>query len=245
MGEIKLTEDDQFFKFKRQNKALLFIDGNYMINISRILSIKIDMENLFDELSKEFFRQKTYWYSALESNLDRSNNTFRFLDRLHYIPRTKVYIGRLTRNTQGHFLSALKTDAGIALSVGMVEQAMLKECDYILLVAGDPQYIPAVRTAQRYGCIVRLIVPKELGDLRPHHELVKVADEKFEMDSDFLYGFEYMTESQYYEEEDKEDIVLLSDEDESEDPTVVIPTEKKDDDQKQSETLEAQIENGD
>ena len=61
MGEIKLTADDQFFKFKRQNKALLFIDGNYMINISRILSIKIDMENLFDELSKEFFRQKTYW----------------------------------------------------------------------------------------------------------------------------------------------------------------------------------------
>lgn len=184
-----------------------------MINISRALSLKIDMENLLDEVSKEFFRQKTYWYTALESNLERSNSAFRFLDRLRYIPRTKVYVGRMTRNTQGHYGSALKTEAGVALSVGMVEQAMLKTCDYILLVAGDPQYIPAVKTAQRYGCIVRLIVPKEIGDLRPHHELVKVADEKFDMEPEFLYGFEYITESQDYEEEEEDDEELtVSDE---------------------------------
>ena len=82
MGEVNLVEKDQYFKFKSQQKALLFIDGNYMINISRILSLKIDMEALFDELSKEFFRKRTYWYSALESTLDRSNSTFRFQDNV-------------------------------------------------------------------------------------------------------------------------------------------------------------------
>lgn len=206
MGEVEMTEEDQFFKFKRQYKALLFVDGNYMINISRALSLKIDMEKLLDEVSKEFFRQRTYWYTALESNLERSSSAFRFLDRLRYIPRTKVFVGRLTRNIHSHYGTALKTDAGVALSVGLVEQAMLKACDYILLVAGDPQYIPAIKTAQRYGCIVRLIVPKDIGDLRPHHELVKVADEKFEMDPEFLYEFEYITESEDYEDDDNEEL---------------------------------------
>ena len=206
MGEVELTGENQFFTIKSQNKAILFIDGNYMINMSRALSLKIDMENLFDELSKEFFRKKTYWYSALESNLDRSNSTFRFLDRLQYIPRTKVYVGRMSKNSQGAFDTALKTDAGTALSIGMVEQSILKSCDYILLIAGDPKYIPAIRTAQRYGCIVRLIVPKQVGDLRPHNELVKMADEKFEIDPEFLYGFEYLSESQYYDEDEKENV---------------------------------------
>lgn len=226
-----MTEDEQFFKFKQQNKASLFIDGNYMINISRALSLKIDMENLLDEVSKEFFRQRTYWYTALEANLERSNSAFRFLDRLRYIPRTKVYVGRMTRTAQGHYGTALKTDAGVALSVGMVEQAMLKACDYILLVAGDPQYIPAIKTAQRYGCIVRLIVPKDIGDLRPHHELVKVADEKFEMHPEFLYEFEYITESQDYEEDDNDELTKSDPQD--------------NDNEELKDSLETEIENKD
>lgn len=234
MGEVILTDEVQVFKFKAQNKALVFIDGNYMINISRALSLKIDMENLIDDLSKEFFRHKTYWYSALESNLDRSNSAFRFLDRLQYIPRTKVYVGRMGKDAQGHFDTALKTDAGIALSIGMVEQAMLKSCDYILLVAGDSKYTPAIKSAQQYGCIVRLIVPKQLGDLRPHHELVKTADELFEMSSEYLYGFEYGTDTQYYEEDGKDKLV----QDDKIDET-------KDDIEELEDTMEVEIKNDD
>ncbi|MHA2028559.1 MAG: NYN domain-containing protein [Candidatus Kariarchaeaceae archaeon] len=237
-----MTEDDQFFKFKRQNKTLLFIDGNYMINISRALSLKLDIEKLFDELSKEFFRQKTYWYSALESNLDRSNSTFRFLDRLRYIPRTKVYAGRFARKQHGHFDSALRTDAGIALAAGIVEQAMLKTAEYIILIAADPQYVPAVRIAQRYGCLVRLVAPKMLGDLHPHPELVKTVDEMFEIDSEFLEKFEYGATEQYYEDID-DDLNI------DEDGDIDIPKDSIDKDsiigENVSESLEVQIDDED
>ncbi len=194
-------EDEQYIKFKEMDNAMLFVDGNYMINISRNLNIKIDMEKLFDHLTKGMFRYRTHWYSALESSLDRTNNAYRFLDRLRYIPRTKVYAGRLSKRPIGHYETALKTDAGVALSVTMVEQAFSKSANYFLLIAGEPEYIPAVRAVQKYGGIVKLVYPGHFGDLRPHPELVKIVDERFIMDADFLHKFEYIQQYEYDTEE--------------------------------------------
>lgn len=163
-----------------------------MINISRALSLKIDMERLFNDITKEFFRQKTFWYSAIESNLERSNSTFRFLDRLRYIPRTEVYIGRLSRRHSGNYDTALRNDAGSAMIASIVEQALLKTSDYIIIIAGDPEYIPAIRIAQKNGCIVKLVTPSNLSEFRPHSELSKVVDERFFMDTDYILEFEYL-----------------------------------------------------
>ena len=200
-----MTEEDRYFKFRNQNKAILFVDGNYMINISRALSLKIDMERLFDDITKEFFRQKTYWFSAIESNLERSNSTFRFLDRLKYIPRTEVYIGRLTKRYSGNYESALRNDAGSAMIAGIVEQSMMKTADYIIIIGSDPEYIPAIRVAQKHGCLVRLVSPANLSDFRPHSELSKVVDERIFIETEFLLKFEYIEERDQNFEENLDD----------------------------------------
>lgn len=200
MNLILSNDENQYFKFKRQSNAILFVDGNYMISISKSLSLKIDIERLFDHLTKQFFRKRTYWYSAIESSLDRSNNIFRFLDRLRYIPRTKVYAGRLSSRQVGHYDSALRTDAGSALIVTMVEQAMLKNAEYFILVAKGPEYIPAIRAVQRHGGIVLLISLNAPGDLRSHPELSKITDEHLILDEDTLQEFEYRSENEYYDD---------------------------------------------
>lgn len=198
-------EEEQYFKFREQAKAALFIDGNYMLNISRVLNIKLDMEQLFDEITKGLYRFRTYWYSALESSLDRNNNAYRFLDRLKYIPRTRVYAGRMTKRSQGHYESALRTDAGIALAIKMVEVAEETDLDYIILIAGDPEYVPAIRSAQRKGILVRLVYPEYMGDLDPHPDLQKAVDERNGMDSAYLQDFEYINEYEYDDDEEDED----------------------------------------
>jgi uncharacterized LabA/DUF88 family protein len=229
------AEEEQYFKFKEMTNAILFVDGNYMINISRAMSLKIDMEQLFDHLTKGMFRFRTYWYSALESNLDRSNNAYRFLDRLRYIPRTKVYAGRFSKKSIGHYETALRTDAGIALSVTMVEQVLNTKADFVLLIAGDPEYIPAIRSVQRNGAIVRLVYPDEFGDLRPHPELAKIVDERVAMDAEFLQQFEYV--QQYdYEQEKGYDLEYIDTEDEG---SLEVESEAP---EQQEDTLEEDIE---
>ncbi len=217
---------------KINKECILFIDGNFLINISRSLSIKLDMERLFEELCGNLHRKRTYWFSALDqSSLDRSNNAFRFLDRLRYIPRTKVYAGRLTRKTSTHhYETTLRTDAGISLAVTMVEKAIMKEAEYIVLVAGDPEFVPAVRTAQRYGAIVKVLVPQYVTDIRIHTELQKIADEQIIIDPDYLKQFEYSPQIDFDVEEDfvediKEDEIIKEDiVDELNDNTDSIPS---------------------
>lgn len=234
--------DDQIFKFREQRKAILFIDGNYLIDISKRLSIKLDMEKLFNEFSKGMYLLRTYWFSAIESSLDRANNTYRFLDRLRYIPRTQVFAGKLTkRQDNQNSDSALKTDAGINLAVSMVEKAINKEADTIILVAGDPEYIPAIRVAQRYGVIVKVVAAKYLGDLRIHSDLQKVADEIDLLETEMLQKFEYIPSFDFdvdYEVEEEETItdeMIDEVEEEEKEHDIIVSQEYSDKDPDESE----------
>jgi len=201
-----ILEKEQFFAFKKQSSAALFIDGNYMLSLSRLLNIKLDMEKLFDHLTINYFRFRTYWYSALESSLDRNNNAYRFLDRLRYIPRTRVYVGRMTKRSQGHYESALRTDAGVSLALSMVDVAKTGKVDYIFMIAGDPEYVPAVRAAQREGVLIRLLFPEGLDDrnLEVHPDLLKAVDERVGLKKSTLEEFEYISEYQEYEDDYEE-----------------------------------------
>ena len=174
-----------------------------MLQISRQLNIKLDMEKLFDVITTNFFRFRTYWYSALESSLDRNNNAYRFLDRLRYIPRTRVYVGRMTKRSQGHYETALRTDAGISMALSMVEIAKTKKIDYIFLIAADPEYVPAIRAVQSEGVIVRLLFPENLDDrlLEVHPDLLKAVDERKGLSQNQLEEFEYVNEYEEYEDD--------------------------------------------
>ena len=215
--------------FKPMPDALLFIDGNYLIQLSKSLSIKLDMEKFFDSVCSGFYRKRTYWYSALDGGAERSNNTFRFLDRLRYIPRTKVYAGRLSKKPSPsiHYVSALQTDAGISLATTLVEKAIQKEAQYFILVTNDPEYAPAIRMVQRYGGIVILIVPQYIGDIRVHSELQKVSDELIGIGPPYLEQFEYDPIMDYDESESKDeplspDEVILDDEEADEDEGEIV-----------------------
>lgn len=212
-----ISDKEQIFTFREQRSAALYIDGNYMLGLSRALNIKLDMEKLFDDLTSGFFRFRTYWYSALESSLDRNNNAYRFLDRLRYIPRTRVYVGRMTKRSQGHYESALRTDAGISLSLSMLELAKTGKVDYIFVIAGDPEYVPAIRAVQREGVLVRLLYPEGISDrqLEVHPDLLKAVDERNGLSTSHLQEFEYINEySDYADDDDLDEIDYTEYEDE-------------------------------
>ncbi len=228
---------DKVFNFKPMPDALLFIDGNYLIQLSRSLSIKLDMEKFFDNICDGFYRKRTYWYSALDGGAERSNNTFRFLDRLRYIPRTKVYAGRLSKKPSPsiHYVSALQTDAGISFATTLVEKAIHKEAQYFILVTNDPEYAPAVRMVQRYGGIVILVVPQYIGDTRVHSELQKVSDELIEIDPPYLEQFEYDPILDYDDSKISEDPL-------SDDEIILEDGEANEDEDEMVEDIEEEVE---
>lgn len=225
----------EYFKFTQQKKVMIFVDGNYMVNLSRALSIKIDMENLLNEITSEFFRQKTYWFSALEYNIDRNNNAFRFLDRLRYIPRTQVYTGKLTKRQGGNYETAFRTDAGSAMVATMMEQAMKHQADYFILIGIDPEFIPVVKMVQHNGILVRLVTADAHGELRAHPELTKIVDERNFLSEDFLHDFEYHSTNQYLDDEDEDEYY-------DEDDDVKSIDEKFEDEEELEEDLEEDLE---
>ncbi len=191
-------------EFSPKPRVALYVDGNYLLAVTRALNIKLDVEAFFTAITKDAYRLRTYWFSALESSLDRNNNAYRFLDRLRYIPRTKVYVGRMTKRSHGHYETALRTDAGISLGISMLELAQTGTIDAIYIVAADPEYVPALRAVQKLGLLVKLVYPTNLDDrsLEIHPDLLKNVDERIQISSAEMLNYEYI--SNYQDDTDKD-----------------------------------------
>lgn len=183
-------------------KAAVQIDGAYL---ERMLSEEhsspaIDYSKLVNKLvntvitnsEPDLFLLRTYYYHALpwigrspnEQEIEMHKKKQGFFTRLEHLPRFDVYLGRTQRivNDDGTY-SYQQKGVDVMMAAQMVEMAARGLINHLILLAPDGDYAPAVRIVKSFGVVVHLAHGQRPA---PAAELVKVADERIELDSDFL-----------------------------------------------------------
>jgi len=147
-------------------RVAIFIDGNnFYFGLRKIYgknkSLKdFDFEKFAQFLAGEDKVVSIYYYNAL---LDKENNPKKyksqkeFFDNLKKIPNFNLVLCKLLkRNITGtdKFYYIIKED-DIHMAVDMVENACDDKFDVGILVSGDGDFVPAVRSVKKNGKFVK------------------------------------------------------------------------------------------
>ncbi len=160
---------------------------------------RIELRRFLDDLvtRQGYWRKRTYWFDALpwcgrgstEEDRRRRDKKHRFLDSLAYFPRTEIYRGRVVRRVptpEGDGSPVyVQKQVDVLLSLKMAEIAFRGDVKFISLIAGDSDFVPAVRLAKNAGVVVTLIFASMKGVLT-HNELKREADERIELTPDLI-----------------------------------------------------------
>ena len=161
-------------------KAAIFIDGGYL---NRVLKDyfgepNIDYVKLCDAICNdlELKRLRTYFYHCMpivrEGNkIDEKKHADmqRFISRLKRLPRFEVKLGRL-QLIGGHFKQKM---VDVLMSLDIVNMCFDRQIQHAVLIAGDSDFIPAIRRAKDYGAIVHLFYHQK----SVHNEILDEIDE--------------------------------------------------------------------
>jgi len=183
-------------------RVSVHIDGAYL---ERMLSEEhnspaIDYAKLVNKLvntvitnsETDLYLLRAYYYHALpwigRTPTDQEEEMWEkkkgFFTRLQHLPRFDVHLGRTQRilNEDGSVTFQQK-GVDVMLASHMVELSIRGFVRHIILLAPDGDYVPAVRMVKEHGVIVHLAHGQQPP---PSAELIKVADERIELTSDFL-----------------------------------------------------------
>ncbi len=169
-------------------RAAIFIDGAYLDFVLRdeFQSISIDYQAFSALVSGDADILRTYYYhcASYQSNPPTDEERARyssqrsFFASLEKLPRYTVKLGRLAvrYDRQGNRRFEQK-QVDILLGVDLVQLAAKQNIQEAILVAGDSDFIPAIRAAKAEGVLVKLF-----HGAYPHNELWQEADERFRID---------------------------------------------------------------
>jgi uncharacterized LabA/DUF88 family protein len=167
--------------------AAIFIDGGYLEKVlqEEFSSPRISHERLSLELARlvkpdtEVLR--TYYYHSppyqgsppTDDEKHRYDSKQRFFAYLQKLPRYEVRLGRLSRRKtdQGYKYEQKMVDA--LLSIDIVKLSAKGKIKYAILVAGDGDFVPAIKVAKEESVVVCLFHGPTY-----HRELWEVADER-------------------------------------------------------------------
>ena len=161
-------------------KASIFIDGGYL---NRVLNNyestgALDYLKFCDEICKKesFKRLRTYYYHCLpliKSNNKEDEKRYSkmqlFITSLKRLPRFEVKLGKL-QFIGGKFRQKM---IDVLLSLDLVNISFDKQIEHAIIIAGDADFIPAIKKAKDCGVIVHLFYhPSSV-----HNELLDEVDE--------------------------------------------------------------------
>jgi len=145
------------------DKCAIFIDGGYLNKILKnsYNEARIDYQKLSEAVSNELglYRLRTYYYYCMP--LVRRGNTMdesrladsqKFATGLRRLPRFEVKLGRL-QIINGQFKQKM---VDVLMSLDIVEMCFSKNIQHAVLIAGDSDFVPAVKKAKDYGSVVHL-----------------------------------------------------------------------------------------
>ena len=171
-------------------KVAVFIDGGYFSKITDTFGRpKIDFQKVAEVLTAENRHFRTYYYNCppyqseppTDAQRQQKSNADRFYDALRSLPRFEVRLGKLVYRGTGSDGKPilLQKQADLLLAVDLVLLTATGQISQAILIAGDSDFIPAVRVARDRGCSVTLVH----GPVNTYHrDLWRECDERLEID---------------------------------------------------------------
>ncbi len=171
-------------------KAIIFIDGGYLNRILKTYfdATDIDYSKFCEIICNDLTvnRLRTYYYHCLpiirkgnkEDEKRYSKMRLFLLNLKRKLTRSEIKLGKL-QLIGGQFRQKM-TD--VLMSLDIVKKSIGKEIKHIILVAGDADFIPAIKTAKDYDRIVHLYYhPSSV-----HNELLDETDESHPISKEFI-----------------------------------------------------------
>ncbi len=137
-----------------EERVAIFIDGNnFYHSLKRANISDISFEDLIKEIVKEGVLANVFYYIApldIEHNEEKYWKHQKFLDKLRAIPKFNVVLCTLRKykKEDGSISFEVKGD-DIHLANDLLVGAYENLYDTAILVSGDEDFIPIVKTAQR------------------------------------------------------------------------------------------------
>jgi uncharacterized LabA/DUF88 family protein len=170
-------------------KSAIFIDGGYLNRIlkDKFKESRIDYEKLSNYISKtlNLMRLRTYYYYCTpivrkgnKKDEKRAENTNKFIQNLRRLPRFDVKLGRL--QLIGDNFKQKMVD--VLMSLDIVDMSFDKQIDHAVIIAGDSDFIPAIKKAKDCGAIIHLFYhPSSI-----HDNLLDHVDERYEINDGLI-----------------------------------------------------------
>lgn len=144
-------------------KCAIFIDVGYLNKIlkNNFNEVDIDYLKLSEEICNRLclIRLRTYFYNCMP--LIRKNNkndekmhakAQKFISKIKRLPRFEVKLGKL-QIIGGQFKQKM---IDVLMSLDIVDMCFDRQIQHAILIAGDSDFVPAVKKAKDCGAIVHL-----------------------------------------------------------------------------------------
>lgn len=177
----------------------VFIDGGYLQSIihDEFRGARIDYQLFINNILAIYNRPhqflRTYYYDCLPyqsgSPTQKERDMFAgkqsFFDALDYLPFFTVKQGRLAfRGYERNGKPILQQkEVDVLLAVDLVKLSMRKTISQAILIAGDSDFLPAVKVAQEEGVQITLVH----GDWdHTHTDLIRQVDHRIQISQDII-----------------------------------------------------------
>jgi len=172
-----------------QERGAIFIDRGYLSEIlkAQFNSAKVDYLKLCSKicLDLKIERLRTYVYTCMpvvrkgnSEDIFRESKVQRFLTKLKRLPRFEVKLGKL-QFIGGIFKQKM---IDVLMSLDIATMSYEKQIQHAIIIAGDSDFVPAIKKAKDYGIIVHLYYhPSSV-----HNELLDEVDELHEINEDLI-----------------------------------------------------------
>lgn len=180
------------------NNAVIFIDGEYVRKIFQKLGCRVNLPSLITkilELSKidENDLLRVYYYSSppyqgsnpTKDEKDRYRAYQKFLDFLQKQDNFEIKLGRVER--RGAEFEQKMVD--VLLSIDLVELSAKAKINTAILIAGDSDFVPALKKAKDNGVKAILFCSSNKNEY--HQHLWNEADKRIFIDKKVINDCKY------------------------------------------------------
>jgi uncharacterized LabA/DUF88 family protein len=166
----------------------LFIDGGYFKKVLKsFCEPKVSYLKLSEIIANGEERLRTYYYDCCPfvsqpptpEERARKSNFDRFQFALERQPRFQFRLGRLAKRMTPTGFEFEQKQVDTLLSIDLVKLSVEKSIRRAVLIAGDSDYIPAIKIARDEGVIVQLYYSEPAGI---HQETLTACDDRFIID---------------------------------------------------------------
>ena len=176
-----------------------FIDGSYLdhvlqeVTAGRRVNYRALISAIVDSAGGDRDIIRIYYYHCLPyqdhpptpEQSERFGRMQRFFRALQRTPRFEVRQGRLAyrglNNERNPIFEQKRVD--LLLGIDLVLHSVRRSIDEAFLVAGDSDFIPAIRVAKSEGVVVYLV-----HGANPHDDLLDEVDERIQITAELVSG---------------------------------------------------------